>query len=308
MNTSIDFWERLESVPIKTQPVSLKAFASNGITADVLRLDKIDPVISGNKWFKLKYHFAEARQRDCETVVTLGGSWSNHIIATAAAAQAAGLTAHGVIRGEKAANLSLTLTMAKQLGMQLKFVSRETFAKLTHDHSELFTQYPGAYVIPAGGSGDAGVRGSREILQRTTPVKYSHVACSIGTATMFTGLIEALSPHQTVIGIPALKGFYQLPGAYRDRLNRTVGHGNWKIFGDYHLGGYARKTAALIDFMNHLFDETAIETDFVYTAKLFWACVDLAQKQLIPSGANLLIIHSGGLQGNQSLPPGLLHF
>ncbi|MFT3935287.1 MAG: hypothetical protein QM726_16800 [Chitinophagaceae bacterium] len=103
------------------------AAGNNDITLEVLRLDKIDPFISGNKWFKLKYHLQHALQNQLPTVITFGGAYSNHILAIACAVQKAGLHSIGIIRGEQPAQLSHTLMAAEGFGMKLVFVSREQY-------------------------------------------------------------------------------------------------------------------------------------------------------------------------------------
>jgi 1-aminocyclopropane-1-carboxylate deaminase/D-cysteine desulfhydrase-like pyridoxal-dependent ACC family enzyme len=60
--------------------------------------------------------------------------------------------------------------------------------------------------------------------------------------------------------------------------------------------------------MNELYSASGIPTDFVYTGKLFYAVTDLARQHYFPEGSRILIIHSGGLQGNISLPGGRLQF
>ena len=40
-------------------------------------------VISGNKWFKLKYHLDNFNAGNYKGILTFGGAWSNHIVATA---------------------------------------------------------------------------------------------------------------------------------------------------------------------------------------------------------------------------------
>jgi 1-aminocyclopropane-1-carboxylate deaminase len=82
----------------------------------------------------------------------------------------------------------------------------------------------------------------------------------------------------------------------------------FNIIYDYHFGGYAKKNKELIDFMNEWYNKTGIPSDFVYTGKLFYAVNDLIEKSYFPAGENILIIHSGGLQGNNSLPKGTLIF
>ena len=71
------------------------------IEASVLRLDLIDPVISGNKWFKLKEYVQQAINEDKTTILTFGGAYSNHILATAAFCKQNELESVGIIRGEQ---------------------------------------------------------------------------------------------------------------------------------------------------------------------------------------------------------------
>ncbi len=112
---------------ITIDKLSLPEFIEKDIEVSVLRLDKIHPVISGNKWFKLRYYLEEAKVLNKKKIVTFGGAWSNHIIATATACQINGFESKGIIRGEEAAELSLTLKQAKEKGMQLIFISREDY-------------------------------------------------------------------------------------------------------------------------------------------------------------------------------------
>jgi 1-aminocyclopropane-1-carboxylate deaminase/D-cysteine desulfhydrase-like pyridoxal-dependent ACC family enzyme len=285
--------KQLFNYPLSIDPVTLPELTEHRLTAHVLRLDKIHPVISGNKWFKLKSHLHAAMKKPGQHIITFGGPWSNHIIAAAFAAQQAGLRATGIIRGEQPAALSDTLRQAAGYGMQLEFISREAYrAKDTPAFLEqLRAKWPGAWVIPEGGAGPLGVKGSEEILRAVDKSQYTHILCAIGTGTMYQGLVNASAPGQIVIGVPVLKGmkaFSDLP--------------------DYHFGGYARYTTELLDFMNRWYRSTGIPSDFVYTGKLFYAALDSVHKNLFPPDSRLLLIHSGGLQGNRSLPPGVLDF
>src|SRR5258706_4825846 len=132
-------------------------FDDRNIKLAVLRLDKIHPVISGNKWFKLQYYLKEAKEQHKKKIVTFGGAWSNHIVATAAACQINGLLSAGIIRGEVPRHPSQTLTQARDLGMQLHFISREDYrekkvpVELQHDDS---------YFIVECGHADNGVKGA----------------------------------------------------------------------------------------------------------------------------------------------------
>ena len=83
---------------------------------------------------------------------------------------------------------------------------------------------------------------------------------------------------------------------------------NTEIFLDYHFGGYAKYNATLIDFMNDLFSSTGIPTDIVYTGKLGYAIFDMIKNDHFLPASKILMIHSGGLQGNSSLQKGSLIF
>jgi 1-aminocyclopropane-1-carboxylate deaminase len=318
-NLLSDSW----NYPSLIQPLSgLPEITAADLAADVLRLDTIHPVVSGNKWFKLKGHLQIARERSASSILTFGGAWSNHIIATAYAAQQAGIPAIGIIRGERPPALSATLETAAGYGMQLEFVSRKTYASYSTffhnlpDFHNLSERYPGAYIIPEGGAGRPGIHGSEYILREIPSARYSHILCAIGTGTMSLGLASAATPDQEIIGIPVLKGFTGLSSlsAASDLPISLNAPGNpsqqsrLRIVPHYHFGGYARHPPELLDFINRFYRDTGIPSDIVYTGKLFYAAFDMIRQHLFPAHSRLLIIHSGGLQGNRSLPPGTLDF
>ncbi len=282
---------------ITTDEIQAPLLQNKKVELDVLRLDKIHPVISGNKWFKLKYHLDNYNAANFKGILTFGGAWSNHIVATACACYLQKINCVGIIRGEKPVQLSSTLTEAMKYGMDLKFVSRESYSQRNSDEFFGSTQkeFPGFYIIPEGGAGMEGEKGASEILQHTNGKKYTHIVCAVGTGTMFNGLVSSASINQEVIGIIVLKGWEQ------DKDRR-------KFFYDYHFGGYAKYDNTLIDFMNDLFRRTNIPTDFVYTGKLAYAIFDLIKKDYFAPASKILMIHSGGLQGNSSLQKGSLNF
>jgi len=271
--------------PLSIDNVNLQELDQHSVQMDVLRLDKIHPVISGNKWFKLKEYLSIAITEGRRRLVTFGGAWSNHILAAACAAHHAGLSSTGIIRGERPANPSLTLRGAEEYGMQLEFISRSAYSQKNEPAflADLTARCPDAIIVPEGGAGEPGIKGSMDILRQIDSSPYSHILCAVGTGTTYKGLMAAAAPGQEVIGISVLTP-------------------------PYHFGGYARHTPALLDFMNSWYHSTGIPSDIVYTGKLFYAALDMIRKDLFPPGSRLLLIHSGGLQGNRSLPPGTLHF
>ncbi len=280
----------------------VSSFYQQGITVHILRLDKISAVVSGNKWFKLRYHLDETKAHHKKGILTFGGAWSNHIIATAAICKMHGLKSVGIIRGEEPPQLSATLVKAKEFGMDLVFISRTAYQNKEIPPSIAINGY---HIVNEGGYGYMGAKGASTILGYCGD-SYTHYICAVGTGTTMAGLINVTSPSQQVLGISVLKNNKGL----EEMIQALVtGEGNnWKLTHDYHFGGYAKSQPSLLNFMNEFYEQTGIPSDFVYTGKLLFGISDLIVKNYFPAGSKLLVIHSGGLQGNNSLPEGTLIF
>lgn len=282
-------------------------FDTKKIQLSVLRLDQIHPVISGNKLFKLHYFLEEAMAAPHKTLLTFGGAYSNHLAATAYACKMAGVKSIAVVRGESPAQLSHTLQHCLEHGMQLHFVSREAYAGKEDAVflQQLQAQYGPCTIVPEGGYHPAGARGASLIHQLVKPGTFTHICTAAGTATTAAGILMGATSEQ-VIAVPVLKGMTDI----EDRIAFCCGTGYKKeqlhIFNDYHFGGYAKKTPELIAFMNSLWQQHGLPTDFVYTAKMFYGIWDQIEKDWFPPGSNILCLHTGGLQGNLSLAPGTL--
>lgn len=288
-----------------TQTIVADWLEKNDTHLEVLRLDKLHDIISGNKWFKLKYYLEDAKQKGYNTIATFGGSFSNHIVATAFACNSVGMKSIGVIRGEQPAVLSHTLQSAKQYGMELEFVNRALYK----DEVVIKKAFKDVYWISEGGYGNFGTLGAKEIVQFCSePKKYSHLVCAVGTGTMAAGIIKAASENQKMIGISVMKENYSLNEKVKALLSDEEKNKPWKIEHAFHFGGYAKHPSELIQFMNETWEQHQLPTDIVYTAKTFYAVQQMITNGTIPHDSNVLMIHSGGLQGNLSLPEKTLCF
>lgn len=265
----------------------IQTIAYKACEIGVLRLDLLHPRVSGNKWFKLKYNLQAALEAGKTSLLTFGGAYSNHIAATAAACQMAGLGSIGLIRGDETPVLNDTLQEASENGMEIRWIDRETYRQKEEPafFDKLQAQYPHAFIVPEGGSNEQGLRGCMEILNEDTSV-YGTICCAMGTGATFEGIRRSLHASQHLIGIPVLKGFETITAAQAE------------THAGYHFGGYARHTAELLAFKQRFENEYRIPLDYVYTAKLFYAAFDLIDKNMIGKGP-VLLIHSGGLQGNK---------
>lgn len=267
------------------QKITNDLFSEKKVDVSVLRLDLIHPEISGNKWFKLKYNLEEAKRLGHDTILTFGGAFSNHINASAVACKQAGVKAIGVIRGEASSINNYTLSDAASKGMTLHFVSRDDYKRKNEEDfiNSLREKFGKFYLIPEGGDNELGAKGCEEIMPKNND--FDVVLCACGTGTTFKGISNSLTSSQKIIGISVLKGAGSLNSS--DNINN-----------DYHFGGYAKHTNELLEFKKSFEQQTQIPLDYVYTSKLFYSVFDLIKTNRMP-GKNILVIHSGGFQGNR---------
>jgi 1-aminocyclopropane-1-carboxylate deaminase len=278
----------------------------NGIELFIKREDKLHPIISGNKFRKLKYNIEEAKNLGHTTLLTFGGAFSNHILAVAGAGAEFGFKTIGVIRGEELESKideNPTLAKAQELGMQFYFVSRTRYRDKQEPSfvSHLHEKFGNFYLVPEGGTNDLAIKGCEEILTSTDKEYFTHIACAVGTGGTISGLINSSSEKQQVIGFSSLKGAF-LSEVIRNFVVKT----NWSISDAYHFGGYGKVTDELIQFLNSFYSQTAIPLDPVYTGKMVFGVLDLIEKGYFPENSKILMIHTGGLQGIKGMNFALL--
>jgi len=292
----------LTEIPIQ----KLHSLSINGVETSILRLDLVHPIISGNKWFKIKFYLEEAIKYNKYGIMSFGGAYSNHIVALAFACNKRGLKSIGFIRGEKPAQLSPTLIAAASYGMELHFISREKY----NNKNNLFKEFDiqNWLLVNEGGYGTLGAEGAATITELFEQNSYSNIICSVGTGTMIAGIIKRANEHQQILGISALKNNFSILNEMESLLTETDKKKNYFINHEYHFGGYAKHTKLLINFMNNLWKIEQLKTDMVYTGKLLFATTELINNKYFKPKSNILIIHSGGLQGNSSLSNGQLLF
>lgn len=285
-------------------------FVKKQIKLSILRLDKVHPVISGNKLFKLHYFLQQAQNTEHKKIITFGGPYSNHLSATAYACKISGLNCVGIVRGEKPVLLSHTLQQCISDGMTLHFISRERYTEKenTSFADKLKEQFGQHILIPEGGYHSLGAKGAALIMQFLQNDPPSYICSAIGTATTAAGLLLASNQQQQIIGVSVLKGMYNIKEDIAAIANSANDQQRLKILHDYHFGGYAKKTPELIAFMNKLYHDYQLPTDFVYTGKMMYAIIDSIKNDVFAPGANIVCIHTGGLQGNLSLPVDTLIF
>lgn len=269
----------------------------NGIELFIKREDLLHPVISGNKFRKLKYNLAEAKRLGYKKLLTFGGAFSNHIVAVAAAGKEFGFETIGIIRGEELIDKigeNPSLQFAHEHGMQFHFTDRTSYRDKTAPEflSKLEQMFGSFYLIPEGGTNNLAIKGCEEILTYEDKSEFSHICCAIGTGGTFSGIINSSSENQQIIGFSSLKGDF-----LSEVICNFVQKKNWNVNCDYHFGGYGKVSEELIDFLNQFYQETKIPLDPIYTGKMMFGIIDLIQNNFFPPHSKILAIHTGGLQG-----------
>lgn len=273
---------------------------NSSVLLSMKREDLLHPFVSGNKFRKLKYNLLEAKKLNHTTIITFGGAYSNHIAATAFACKEAGLKSIGIIRGEELESKiqqNPTLQFAQSCGMTFEFISRDEYQNKTNADflSHLTSKYGNHYVLPEGGSNSLAVKGCEEILT-LDDTEFDYICCAVGTGGTIAGLINSAKPHQKIIGFPALKGDF-----LSNDIRKFATNTNWKLICDYHFGGYANVNQTLISFMNEFYIDYQIPLDPIYTSKMVFGVLDLIEKKYFPENSKILMIHTGGLQGNKGM-------
>lgn len=284
----------------QNQTVDIPILYENKVSLTIKREDLIHPLISGNKFRKLKFNLLQATQEGFDTILSYGGAFSNHIAAVACAGKAAGFKTVGVIRGEELQGKwreNPTLKLAHEQGMRFHFVSRDAYRKkeTPSEIKRLEALFGRIYRLPEGGSNVLAVKGCEEIL--TEGDSHFDIICvSVGTGATIAGISNSADSKQCILGFPALRGNF-----LKEDIRKFAHKENWSLQTDYHFGGYARVNPELINFINEFKRKTQIPLDPIYTGKLLYGILDMVKGGVFRPNTKILAIHTGGLQSIEGM-------
>lgn len=276
------------------EAINLPLFQEKSVQVAIKRDDFIHPFISGNKWRKLKYTLQEAKNKGITQLVTYGGAWSNHLLATANAGAKFGFKTHAFVRGEPVTNPVLAL--CQLFGMQLHFVDRQAYKDKELLYEQHFGQHANCLAIAEGGYGRLGMLGCADIIEELED-SYDHIFCACGTGTTLAGLEWGRQRNNLAFqthGIPVLKG-----GSFIQQEVQALGVDASAItlHTAYHFGGYAKTKPALLEFIQQFCRQTGIMIEPTYTGKMLYAVHDLIAQDYFPKNSKILLLHTGGLTG-----------
>jgi 1-aminocyclopropane-1-carboxylate deaminase len=262
------------------------------------RDDLLHPIISGNKWRKLKYNLNHALTLGKDTLVSMGGAYSNHLHALAYTGKLLDLNTIGIIRGERPKRLTPTLQDMESWGMKLRFVSRIDYRHYrNYKHSQDFPDIkPNEYWLLEGGANNLALKGIAELTNEIA-IDYDTFCVACGTGATLAGLINAVPKTTLALGFAALKHADFLKPDVQSLLSNDC-H-NWDIIQGYHFGGFAKLNPKLVQFMGEFTQTTSIPLEPVYTGKMLYGIYDLIAQGYFKPGQRIIALHTGGLQGNR---------
>ncbi|VAW83941.1 pyridoxal phosphate-dependent deaminase, putative [hydrothermal vent metagenome] len=284
-------------LPSPIQELHSPLLEQKSVRLFIKRDDLIHPVISGNKWRKLKFNLIEAKRQQLP-FLTFGGAYSNHIHAVAGAGKLFDIRTIGIIRGEENLPLNPTLQFAKNQGMKLHYISRKDYRQknnpeLYNQFKKLFGPY---YLVPEGGSNSLALPGVAEIItELDQQLNYDSVVTACGTGGTIAGLLSSKSKKH-FLGIAVLKGADFLRKDVK-ALYSPSKQQSWDINLDYHFGGYAKYNKTLLEFITEFEETFQIKIEPIYTAKMFYGLFDLIEKNTFKKNSTIIALHTGGLQG-----------
>ena len=265
----------------------------------VKRDDLIHPIISGNKIRKLKFNLKEALRNECKAIITFGGAYSNHLLATAAAGKELGIPVIGKVRGEELTiDSNSILQHCHSLGMDLEFLTRSEFS--TQKHQSGLVEHDGSsyWFIPEGGANAEGIEGCTEIVTELDQ-DYDFYVVAQGTTTTSLGLLKSIPENAKLIVVPVLKGFdvrKEMRHLLQDDVLFNSLSSKLIIWDTYHHGGYAKTSPELLSFIDAFHLQNNFQIEPVYTGKVFYALNDVLKKDKeLFDGKNMLVVHTGGV-------------
>ena len=263
------------------------------------RDDLIHPIISGNKIRKLKFNLQEALRKECAAIITFGGAYSNHLIASAAAAKELGIPVIGKVRGEElTSDSNPILQHCHSLGMKLEFLTRSEFSAQKHQSGLVQLDGSSYWVIPEGGANAEGIEGCTEIVTELDQ-DYDFYVVAQGTTTTSLGLLKSIPENAKLIVVPVLKGF-DVQKEMRHLLQDDVLFDSLRskliIWDEYHHGGYAKTSPELLSFIDEFHVQNHFQIEPVYTGKVFYALNDVITKGKERFNVKkVLVVHTGGV-------------
>jgi 1-aminocyclopropane-1-carboxylate deaminase len=284
--------------PSQLDPLDLSSY---GIKNEIYikRDDLIHPIVSGNKWRKLKQNISFFKSSDFAGIISLGGAYSSHILSLSFLCFKQNIPCVLIIRGEEPKEKNEILLQCLKFRASLHFCSRREYSDSEWVSNFIKNSYPFFFHIPEGGANKYGINGCKDIIKELN-IDFDEIYCEVGSGATLAGISSALRTDQIVKGIVVLKGASEIKKDIVNNYSTETGGqllNNFILMHDYHFGGYAKFNQTLVNFMRDFRIKTGIKTDPIYSGKLFFGLVDHLRNNPSLSNKKIIALHSGGLSG-----------
>jgi 1-aminocyclopropane-1-carboxylate deaminase len=286
-------------LPSPLEKLYVHEWEERGVELYIKRDDLIHPWISGNKWRKLKYNLHRALMEKCSTLVTFGGAYSNHLVATAAAARLNGLESCGFIRSHQSSLDNPTVRLLRLLDMRLITLPPEVYKKkvASHEVRKVLKGLSKYHIIPEGGTNEDALEGVAELYGEIIAAlgEEPDVICTaLGSGGTSAGLVNACASAQ-VIGISPFKAaMTDFPGREFIAASKSS---NFLILGDILGIAFAGFHQRIPEYINSFFEEHGILLDPIYTSRAMMTAEKMITEGQFRPGSKIVFVHTGGLQG-----------
>ena len=308
MSTAMSLWFTKLKSHSKLERFYLPHANNNALKLFVKRDDLIDPFISGNKLRKLEGNLMAAKDAGAAQMITFGGAYSNHLLASASAANALDIPIIGKVRGEELNEKSNSMLLkCHQLGMDLSFINRSTFKVSKHQSGLSKDQDKPTWFIPEGGANPEGILGCTNIyteaVAQNNNQHFDAVFLAQGTTTTSLGILASIPPTTQLFVVPVLKGFHSLHEmqalAKKAKQNPLTAQLHFpfeqvEVLDQYHHGGYAKSSPELDAFISAFNETKQFPIESTYTGKVLYALYE--QLSTFPNNIQtVLFVHTGGV-------------
>ncbi|KAK2061096.1 1-aminocyclopropane-1-carboxylate deaminase [Colletotrichum caudatum] len=284
----------------------------------------------GNKVRKLEYVLADAVGQGADTLVTTGGTQSNHMRQTSAAAARLGLkvalyprdaVASGDAEYEYAGNIQINEILGAET-FPVGTSEDDVIAALRERGSRPYSIPSGASTHPLGGLGYA--RWAFELLEREAELgtSFDVVAVALGSGSTLGGMVAGFKLAQKrglrgarkrLVGYSVLRpagddvaalvlGIARATGARIGLGPGELARDDFEVDCGFLGGAYGRLDERTAAGVRELARAEGVLADPVYTGKAFTGLLHTARAGGFGAGRNVLFCHTGGQAALSAYP------
>ncbi len=295
----------------KPTPIELVSDILPIIKIHIKRDDLTGLETSGNKIRKLEYLLADAKNKNCDMIITCGGIQSNHVRATMYCCAKLGLKGVAILRGTMTEFPNGNLLLDNLFGAEIHFLNKEQYDKKEDYIAQLIDDYKkkghNPYFIPTGGSNGIGALGyiyaMKEMASYIKLQGIDAIFCAVGSGGTYAGLLigkylfNADVPLYGVLVDETKEYFFAKIKSIISESEKILDHkfniddSEIKLIDGYIGPGYAIPYPEEITVIKQLARKGLI-LDPVYTGKTFYGMIK--EKEHL-GFSNPLFIHTGGI-------------